>query len=75
MIKRITTIKRIGLHSYYCSHNIQYSIRSTAIIITYTLLRSQLKDKFSDFLDKNRLVFVVLSGLLQRLERNFGVLF
>ena len=40
----------------------------------YCLLsRSQLKAKFSDSLDENRLIFVVLSGRIQRLERDFGV--
>ena len=39
------------------------------------LSRSQLKDKFFDFLVENRLMIVVLSGRLQILERDFGVLF
>ena len=39
------------------------------------LLRSQVKAKFFDFLDENRLIFVVLSSRFQRLERDFGVLF
>ena len=38
-------------------------------------LRSQLKSKFFDFLDENRLIFVVLCGRFQRLERDIVVLF
>ena len=37
--------------------------------------RSQRKAKFFDFLDENRLIFVVLSGRFQRLERDFGFLY
>ena len=36
------------------------------------LSQSQLKAKFFDFLDENRLIFVVLSGRFQSLERYFG---
>ena len=43
--------------------------------LIYVLLRSQLKAKLFDFLDENRLIFVVLSGRFQRLERDFSVLF
>ena len=39
------------------------------------LSRSQINTKFLDFLDDNRLIFVVLSGVFQRLEKDFGVLF
>ena len=39
------------------------------------LSRLQLKDKFIYFLDENGLMFVVLSGRFQRLERDIGVLF
>ena len=33
------------------------------------------KAKFFDFVDENRLIFVVLSGRYQTLESDFGVLF
>ena len=33
------------------------------------------KAKFFDFVDENRLIFVVLSGRYQTLESEFGVLF
>ena len=36
--------------------------------------RSQLKAKFIDFLDENRLIFVVLGGRFQRSETDFSVL-
>ena len=36
--------------------------------------RSQLKAKFFDFLDENRLIFAVLSGCFQRLDGDFSVL-
>ena len=39
------------------------------------LSRSQLDAKFFDFVDENRLMFIVLSGTFQRLESDFGVLF
>ena len=45
------------------------------IIGMVILSRSQPKAKFSDFLEENRLIFVVLSGRFQRLERDNGVLF
>ena len=34
--------------------------------------RSQLKAKFLDFLDENRLIFVLLRGLFQRFERDIS---
>ena len=37
--------------------------------------RSQLKAKFFDLLDENKLIFVVLSGGFQTLERYFSALF
>ena len=42
---------------------------------SFVLSRSQQKAEFFDFLDKNRLIFIVLSGRFERLERYFGVLF
>ena len=44
----------------------------SAVVI---LSRSQLKVKYFDLLDENRLIFVVLSGGFQILGRDFGVLF
>ena len=39
------------------------------------LSRSQLKAKFFNFLNENRLIFIVLSGCFQRLESGFGGVF
>ena len=41
----------------------------------YLLSRSQLKAKFIDFVDENRLIFVDFSCCFQRLEKDFGFLF
>ena len=38
----------------------------------YIVSRSQLKAKFIDFLDENRIIFVVLSCRFKKLDRGFG---
>ena len=62
------------LHTIYSWPHIVHSWLQTVHSYTYSLSRSQLQAKFFNFLDKNRLIFAVLSGRFQRLERDFGIL-
>ena len=60
----------------YARHHVKFRQNAGMTdLSSFVLSRSQQKAEFFDFLDKNRLIFIVLSGRFERLERYFGVLF
>ena len=83
MIGIVDEIQKLHVQTYplgesprriaHCGQSGVYA--GTIRLASFVLLRSQRQHKFFDLLDENRLIFAVLSDCIQRLERDFVVLF